>query len=663
MNGPVIQSVSDFAKTPAGLQERWTIEIAAAKKHVRKWQETAKKLVDRFLDLRESKYADDTRVNLFSANCQTQRAMLYGRTPRVDVSRRFNDQNDDVARVAALMLERMLNTSIESDTDTYAEAIAQALDDRLLVGLGVIRLRYEAEFEDQDDVPAKLDKNGKEQAPAYTPAPKKTPGTERVCVDYVHWRDFLWSPARTWREVRWVAFAVQMTREELQKRFGAKKAAQVQMQKGRAEQADGRKHDPWARATVYEIWSKEDRKTYWFADGCLEILDVKDDPLGLKGYFPCPRPMIANATNDSFIPRPDFKLAEDLYDEIDAVSTRITTLERAIKVVGVYDKTAGAVTRLMNEACQNELIAVDNWAMFAERGGLKGQIDWLPIEQVVAALDKLRDYRTELIKLTYEVTGFSDIMRGEQQQGETATTSALKARFASVRMQFGQDEFARFASDALRVKAEIIAGWYDDDTIYTESNIRYTPDEQQAKPAIQMLRDDAARFRIEVKPENLALQDFEALRSERAAFMAGLTQFLQAAAPMLQAQPGAAPYLLEMLKWGLSGFRGASSIEGVLDQAIAEVKRSLQTPQQPQQDPKVEAQREKAQLDVGVAREKAKIQVGTLQQKAQIDQARLGIDAARARMEISRDAAELRNDMVRAATQPQQPQQPQQEAA
>lgn len=641
MDGPTIQSAADFAKTPAGQQERWTIEIAAAKKDVKKWQADAKKLVDRFLDKRDSQAEGDTRINLFAANLQTQRAMMYGKTPRVDVTRRFEDSTDTVARVAALMLERMLNTSIESDTDNYATALAQALDDRLLVGLGNVRLRYEAEFEDQPEVPAQVDDQGNELAPAYTPAPVKT--KEQVQVDYVHWRDQLWSPARTFGEVRWWAFVVYLTQDELAKRFGKDKASQVQMQRRQAGRDDGRKHDPWARATVYEIWSKEDRRVYWYADGCAEILDEKDDPLELEGFFPFPRPMIANATNDAFMPRPDFILAQDLYNEIDFVSTRITLLERAVKVVGVYDKTAEGVRRILTDGFDNDLIGVDNWAMFAERGGLKGQIDWLPLDQIVAALDKLRDYRAELLKLTYEVTGFSDIMRGEQQANETATTSALKAKFASVRMQSAQDEFARFATDVLRLKSQIIARHVDDQTILAESNIQFTTDAQLAPQAVQLLRTDGAKFRIEVKPENISMQDFDLLKSERTSFLQGLTMFLQSAAPLIAAEPVAGPYLLEMLKWGMGGFRGASTIEGVLDQAIAEMRQAASQPKPPPPpDPRVQAQQERAKADIEVAQVKAKTTIDTALAKHQIDKAKLNIEAQRAQLGIQKLTAEAR---------------------
>ena len=75
--------------------------------------------------------------------------MLYGRTPQVQVGRRFSDANDDIARVAAEMLERLLNTDIERDSDSYALALQYALNDRLLSGMGNVRIRYVANWEEQ----------------------------------------------------------------------------------------------------------------------------------------------------------------------------------------------------------------------------------------------------------------------------------------------------------------------------------------------------------------------------------------------------------------------------------------------------------------------------------------------------------------------------------
>lgn len=643
----VIQSKADFKSTPAGQQQRWQIEINAAKKEVKKWHDLGRRIVDRFLDKRKGNESNETRLNLFSANLQTQRSMLFGKIPKASVSRRFEDYSDNVARAAANMMERLLNTDIEEDTDTFADSIALALDDKLLVGMGNVRLRYEAEFDEQEEVPAVLDGEGNELAPAYTPEPKKS--REEVQVDYVHWRDQYWSPARTWQEIRWYAFGVQMSYDQLVARFGKDKAKKVPLSnsgKRAMEVNENLRNDPLARGYVYEIWSKEDKKVYWFAEGMPELLDTKDDPLGLEGFFPCPRPMMSNLTTESFMPRPDWCLAQDLYTEIDYVSTRITLLERATKVVGVYDKTADGVRRMLTEGFDNDLIPVDNWALFAERGGIKGQIDWLPLDQVVGALDKLREYRAELIQLVYQVTGLSDIMRGEQVDRETATTSALKAKFASVRMQSNQDEFARFASDALRIKAEIIVKHFDDESILAESNVQATPDAQYALDAISLLRSDLAKYRVEIKPENISQTDLAQLKAERMEFAQALSMLLQSFAPLMQNEPATAPFLLEFLKWTVAGFRGASTIEGVIDQAADTLRQQLS---QPKQDPKTQADMAKAQMDVQVAKQQAQIDIQHMQAKHQIDQQKLGLDAQKAQLDVAKMAAQMRMDAQRQA--------------
>src|ERR1700693_1161960 len=173
----------DLPETPAGWAQRWTIEIGAARKESKAWWERAEKIIERYLDNRKAMASnDETRLNLFTANTQTMEALLFGKTPQVDVARRFADSEDDQARVAAEMLERLLNTDIEEDGDTQTEAFRNALSDRLRSGLGNVRLRYEVETEMSEEVPAKTDETGQEMAPAVPPEEQKA--SENVDVDY-----------------------------------------------------------------------------------------------------------------------------------------------------------------------------------------------------------------------------------------------------------------------------------------------------------------------------------------------------------------------------------------------------------------------------------------------------------------------------------------------
>ena len=618
---------TDFEDTPRGWAQRWNLEISASKAMVRDWHEKADRITKVFRDERDGTNTSACKWNLFTANIQTVRPMLYGQTPAVSVERRFADANDDVARVAAEMLERLLNADIEKDSDSYARALKYVLDDRLLPGLGIARVRYVADHETIPETPAKLWPDGREAAPAVPAQEKKV--REYVETDYVHWKDFLWSAgARVWHEARWVAFRVQMSRAELKKRFG-KVASQVPLNAKPNE--DEKKAHPWGRADVWEIWSKDHKKTFWYVEGYDVVLDMQDDPYGLEGFWPCPEPFLANVTTSGLIPRPDYAIAQDLYDEVDTLSTRIKILEDAIRVAGVYDKAAGPnVERLLSPREDNALFPVDNWALHAEKGGLRGMIDWLPIEQITAAITALVAQRQLVVDALYQVTGMSDILRGQATQGGvTATEQAMKARFGSVRIQALQDEFARFASDIQRLKAELISKHFEVATILECSNSEYGFDAQLAPQAAELLKSKFASYRIAVKPESVSLQDFAALKAERMEVLGGLSTFISAATPVMQTMPGSLPFLLQVMQWAVSGLKGSAAIEGVLDTAIAAAQQQAQQPQAPAQpDTKLLAQQMKGQQD------QAKIQ------------AELQADLTRTHAEVQADAQREQNQAL-----------------
>ena len=607
-------SQEDFKTTPEGWAERWQVEFGAAKKSLRKWQDRSEKIIKRYLDERTgSRNEGDTRLNLFTANIQTIGALIYGKTPSVSVQRRFADSADDEARVAATMLERLLNTDIDYDGDGYKESLRHALEDRLLVGVGNARVRYECEFETQPGAPAiKHPMTGEELAPEVPEQEVKC--DENVCVDYVYWKDQLWSPSRTFSEVRWWAFRAEMTREQLVERFGEDIGREIPLNTAKATSgpdSSEQKNDPWSRADVWEVWSKEHKQVFWVVEGFRRVVDMKDDPLGLDGFFPFPSPMWANLSTSKLIPTPDFTLAQDLYDQADNLATRIRLLEDALRVAGVYDKTNDAVKRLVSDTKMNELIGVDSWAMFAEKGGVKGAIDWLPIEQIAQVLGMLQQRLEANIAMLYQVTGMSDIMRGQASNQTTATEQAIKARFASVRVQFLQDEFARFASDVQKIKAEIISKHFDEKNIIERSNILRTPDAQLAQSGADLIKSRFYEYRISVNPDAVALTDFAALKTERIEWMTTLSRFFQQAMPVVQVMgPPSIPFLLQIAQWGLAGLKGSGEIEGVFDQAIATLKQqqmlaAQQPPQPPPPDPKVMA----AQVKAGAEQFKAKADI------------------------------------------------------
>lgn len=580
-NSAAITSDTDFENTPNGLAQRWQTEIQASQQELLKFHQDANRITQRYLDKRDAYGKDESKVNLFWSTMQVLLSMLYARPPKADVARSFQDYDDDVARVAGTMLQRLLNRAFDDSTSAWDSAVRQGIEDWLVVGEGQIWLRYEVETEDYE-VPAVFDEFGQELSAAEQ-ATRIT--DEDAPVDYIYWEDFFWSPARTWTEVRWVARRVYMTKDQLTERFGPEIVNVVPLGNfSKKDQVNDQspKHDPWNKAEVFEIWCKEKRKVYWYSKGADVILDVKDDPLHLDGFFPCPKPLSANVTSSNFMPRADYIFAQDQFNELDEINTRITWLTRAAKVVGVYDKSAEGIQRVFNQGSENQLIPVDNWAMFAERGGIKGQVDWIPIDQVVNAIDHLRQYRQDKVMQIYEVLGISDIMRGSSKASETAAAQQIKAQFGSTRIQLKQFYIADWITQALRIKAEIICKHFQPETILRKSNIMRTPDAQIAMQGVQLLKDEEmSEYRINIEADSMAALDWAAERDAAVQFMQGLGAFISQVAPMAQQVPAAAPVLMSLLQWSVSKFRVSTEIESVLDQAISSLKQQGVQPPQP----------------------------------------------------------------------------------
>lgn len=608
-----LASRKDFKNTPSGQYRYWERELSAAENLVRDFTKLGGQIVRKFKgsqrgqrDATEpNQRSGNFRINLFHSNVITLQSMLYGNLPKVEVSRRHDDPQDDTGRVAALILQRLLNNDVQDNGKEYNSVLRAVLQDRLLPGLGCARVRYE--------VTPSADGLGVE--------------SEEAPIDYYHWRDVRWGWARTFSAVPWIGFRSFLDKDVVEQRFGEEVAkaleysAQTVSSDNKDEQDDSDTDSAWNKAEIWEIWDKKKRKIVWVSPGYDKVLDSKDDYLKLSGFYPCPPFLLANATTSLYAPTSDFYLAQDLYNEIDILQTRISIITEAVKVVGVYDRAADGVQRMFDEGLDNDLIPVDNWALFAEKGGIAGQVDWVPIEAVTAALDKLQEMRTETIGLLQQVTGMSDIMRGQlDNQYEGVAQTQQKAKFSSVRVQALQDEFANFATDLLQLKAEVIGRHFSPQTIAQFANLDESFDMEIVPAALQLIKNpEQARMRVEVRPESVAMVDYGELKQERTDFLTAVATFLQSAAPILEQEPGLKPFLLTMMQWGLAGFKGSQSIEGVVDKAIDASLKEQQQGQGQQKDDGSAAEQAKAQGQMQLEQMKHNNALELLQAKTQAE--------------------------------------------
>ena len=615
--------------------QRWLAEIAARGEDAKEkaWIARGKKVVRRYRDEREL-MAEGSRFNILWSNVETILPATYARTPKADVTRRNKDA-DPISRTAAEILERALQYELSEYPD-FDEAMKQAIKDRLLPGRGVAWVRFE-EYEVDRPETAEAPQDQAQTAQLDAAATPAAPDVlERACVDYVYWEDFVTGEARAWADVPWVARRAYMTRKAGIARFGAGfrdvplTRAPIGVDEGNEKSGAA---DEAKKAEVWEIWDKTTEAVYWVAKGYPKLLDQKADPYGLEGFFPCPKPLYATQTSDQLTPVPDFCLYQDQADELDRITTRISGLVDALRLVGAYDAAQPALARIL-ESPDNSLIPVENWAAFSEKGGAPGAISWVPIKDVAMALREAYLARDQIKQVIYEITGISDIIRGATDARETAKAQQIKSQFGSLRLQDRQKDIAEFATAILRIKAQMMMDLYSPQTLLAMSGIDQTLDAQNAEQAIALMKSEPLRsYRVEIAADSMVAIDEAQEKQDTVEFLGAAGGFIKQAVEASQAVPELAPLAMQLLMMGVRAFKAGRPVEAAFEQFQQQIEN------RPPADPNAGAQAQ--------AQAQQQVEMAKLQQKAQADQMRLQADIqaqqakAQADMQIERERMQM----------------------
>jgi hypothetical protein len=438
-----------------------------------------------------------------------------------------------------------------------------------------------------------------------------------------------------------------MTKESLIERFGEKMAKSIPLDAGpETNKQYSTQSKDFTRAKICEIWDKESGKVYWISKSCPDILDERDDPLELENFFPCAKPLYATMTSDTLVPVPDFVLYQDQAQELDILTDRIDGLVKALRVRGVYDASQPTLQRLLTEGDNNTLIPVDKWMAFSEKGGLKGSIDLLPLDTLSNALLQCYRARDEIKNQIYEITGISDIVRGQTAASETATAQQIKGQYAGLRLRSMQEDVALFASELFQLKAQVICTKFQPSTIlqYAAATAMQPADQALIPQALQLLQDKPLRsFRIQVDSDSLVQIDENQNKRDRTEFLQAMGGFLNQALPMGQQAPEMIPMLVELVKFGIGAYKKAEPIEGVIDQAMEQMKLKQQqmaaNPTPPPPNPemlKIQAEQQMEQMKMQATAQADQMRV---QADSQIAQAKAQAEMQIAQMKMQADAA------------------------
>jgi hypothetical protein len=640
------------------------------------WHTRGKRIIDRYMDKRSDRQINRLKYNILWSNIENLKPAIYARTPKPEVERRFLDK-DPVGRCAADALERTLSYYLH--VTPFGSVMRQTRLDYLLVGRGVPWVRYVPTFKQAGPTGS-----GQitEDMIAGDDEPLEEIDYEDVIADYVHWKDFGHNVARTWEEVFVVWRWVYLTREQMKLR-GFEDWNTIPLDHCDKELKD-LPGDDGKKASVCEIWDKNTRKAYWIAKAHPKFLDVREDPLQLDKFFPCSEPMYATLSNDSLIPVPDYAEYQDQAQELDELTNRIGLMQKAIKAAGVYDASQPALKRLLTEGVESELIPVDSWAAMAEKGGLKNSVELLPMQEIAATLLILYETRDKVLADLYQITGLSDLIRGDTKASETATAQQIKSNFINLRLSEKQREMQRLARNTIEIMGNIIARHFTLETIKRVSGLQLftEAEKEQARASMQMaqgpaihpqaqmsqsqpegqppapaaapslppeiqerldqpsweqvyalLQDNPDRcFRISIETDSTIESDQQQEQQAASEFVTAIGGFLQQAQEMA-GNPDVALFLGEMLSWACRRWPISRDLQGSIDSLTEKLAKTAANPPPPKPDP-----------EMAKVQQAGQIAQAQQQQDQQRMQAEMGLKQMQAKMDEQAEAAKAQRE-------------------
>lgn len=592
-------------------------QLSLADKEEKKWRERAKKIVKKY---RDEDPKGSARYNILWSNTQTQFPALYSSRPKPDVRRRWRSDSR-VGRDIAQAVERALEFSMDSyDFDRMGEKLTL---DFLLPGRMVARVKYHPVIETRE-----ITEIGFEEAEGAEPQDDGTFLTKREFSEVVHeevrayhvpWKHYRQSPADCWNDVWWVAYGDHfLTKEEIIEQFGAEHD-DVPLNFSDTEEYDDEHSDKAVkRAQVWEIWDKEARKVVAVIKGYDRFLMEEDDPLKLQNFFPQPEPALMIESSESLIPIPEYTMYQYQAEELNDISKRLAALVNAMQAKGFYPGEDAAKINELLSSGENVLVPVDNYAAYAEKGGIKGMIDWMPIREIAEVWQRLLVQRQSLTQSIFELIGISDIQRGATDPRETKGAQQLKANFAGRRLLPKQQRTQRFFRDILRIKAEIIAEHFSAKTLTQMTGTPVT-DEMRA-----IMRADALRnFTIDVETDSTIAPDDQLEKQGVAEFLSSLSQYLAQVMPIVQAQPAAVEPLGKMLLWMSRKFKIARDVEQEIEDFIQAFKTAPRTDsdaKDAEAQAKMQLQAKELEVKMQIAQAEAQAKQSEAAQKIQLQQ-------------------------------------------
>lgn len=614
--------------------------LVAFKKDSDTWNQQRRKVEKIFMGQSVQGVKKQT-YNMLWSNVSVLQATCFSRIPKPVSERRFKDK-DPIGLLAAKLEERAVSFSLDAEENGFYYAVNDAVRDRFLGGIGICWARYEPYFEeviDEATQAPKVDAKG-------NPIERVT--FEEALTDYILPCDFGWnSNARNPREIRQVWKKVRLSKRKLAEQFGSDIASQVSLDDDSEEEkyqvrSQAKEIEP--KALVYELWDIETKCVYHFTESGLDtfLKEPTPDPLGLKHFFPVPRPLLGTLCGQNLFPTPDYCIYERLAEQLNDVNERLGSLTQMVRLVGIHDASINDTLERLRTAADGVTIPISGYSNVQGSGGLAGSMEWLPIVETANAIAALEQRAGALTQRIYEITGMSDIVRGSTNPYETKGAQEIKNQWASIRVVDKQHDVQRFIKDLLELKAQIICKQFSEESWKLMTGFdSLTLEEQQIFPqALALLKNDDMRtFRISLETDSTIEINEDKDKAARMEFVNSLANLFAQGAQIIQVDPTLKTTALQSILMAARGFRQGREVEQYLTTAIDEMimaqEQAKKNPPPPQPSP----EELKIQSEERIAQMK-------LQMEQQLEGQKLQADQMKAQADFQMKEQKLQGDMA-----------------
>lgn len=510
------------------LVELWESRFAKGKKAHDAWRKEAKR-IQAIYDQESNETSQKQSFNMLWSNTQIQHGALYSNTAKPDIRKRYTD-SDQLAKEVGTVLERAIQYC--QDVTEFDPAIDNAVDDALVAGLGITRVRIEAETGVQQD----------EFGNEYEAI------THQVLVtEHISWRDFGFQPATRWSDVDWCWIRHKKDKATIKKEFGVT-----------LDEPKGKRLPD--KVDVFECFDRKRKEIVILAKGQEKPLAVKEDKLNLKGFYPFTKPIFFFTSSKSLCPQPEYIYYEPQANNLDTINARIKAITAAIKEVGVYDSSISEDLGKIHKKGDGYLAPIENLVQKLQGASFDNVIATLPLDEKQRVLAELREQAEAEKQEIYELTGISDIIRGATSASESATAQSMKGHYADMRFSRKTKVVNQHIRSLFRIMAELIAEHFTPEILTKMTGVDVIP-EMDA-----ILKDEVTRnFVIDVESDSTVAADEQNEREQKLTFLQTTVDYLNNVIPAVQSQIMPMSLAKEIMLMVISGWKHGRALEDLIN--------------------------------------------------------------------------------------------------